>query len=118
MKNKIIQNLPESYSKFVVKFKANIDRLNKTKETIFESTIDSSQITDAVLLEHYNYFVKNYLDEYNSNGRDQTIILKSIYESYNQSIFNSAIDAVPYFCGSNNCISTLHGITCKGVLLL
>ena len=94
MKNKIIQNLPESYSKFVVKFKANIDRLNKTKETIFESTIDSSQITDAVLLEHYNYFVKNYLDEYNSNGRDQTIILKSIYESYNQSIFNSAIDAV------------------------
>ena len=94
MKNKIIQNLPESYSKFVVKFKANIDRLNKTKETIFESTIDSSQITDAVLLEHYNYFVKNYLDEYNSNGRDQAIILKSIYESYNQSIFNSAIDAV------------------------
>ena len=94
MKNKIIQNLPESYSKFVVKFKANIDRLNKTKETIFESTIDSSRITDAVLLEHYNYFVKNYLDEYNSNGRDQTIILKSIYESYNQSIFNSAIDAV------------------------
>ena len=94
MKNKIIQNLPESYSKFVVKFKANVDRLNKTKETIFESTIDSSQITDAVLLEHYNYFVKNYLDEYNSNGRDQTIILKSIYESYNQSIFNSAIDAV------------------------
>ena len=94
MKNKIIQNLPESYSKFVVKFKANIDRLNKTKETIFESTIDSSQITDAVLLEHYNYFIKNYLDEYNSNGRDQTIILKSIYESYNQSIFNSAIDAV------------------------
>ena len=94
MKNKNIQNLPESYSKFVVKFKANIDRLNKTKETIFESTIDSSQITDAVLLEHYNYFVKNYLDEYNSNGRDQTIILKSIYESYNQSIFNSAIDAV------------------------
>ena len=94
MKNKIIQNLPESYSKFVVKFKANIDRLNKTKESIFESTIDSSQITDAVLLEHYNYFVKNYLDEYNSNGRDQTIILKSIYESYNQSIFNSAIDAV------------------------
>ena len=94
MKNKNIQNLPESYSKFAVKFKANIDRLNKTKETIFESTIDSSQITDAVLLEHYNYFVKNYLDEYNSNGRDQTIILKSIYESYNQSIFNSAIDAV------------------------
>ena len=94
MKNKIIQNLPESYSKFVVKFKANVDRLNKTKETIFESTIDSSQITDAVLLEHYNYFVKNYLDEYNSNGRDQAIILKSIYESYNQSIFNSAIDAV------------------------
>ena len=94
MKNKNIQNLPESYSKFVVKFKANIDRLNKTKETIFESTIDSSRITDAVLLEHYNYFVKNYLDEYNSNGRDQTIILKSIYESYNQSIFNSAIDAV------------------------
>ena len=94
MKNKIIQNLPESYSKFVVKFKANIDRLNKTKETIFESTIDSSRITDAVLLEHYNYFVKNYLDEYNSNGRDQAIILKSIYESYNQSIFNSAIDAV------------------------
>ena len=94
MKNKNIQNLPESYSKFVVKFKANIDRLNKTKETIFESTIDSSQITDAVLLEHYNYFVKNYLDEYNSNGRDQAIILKSIYESYNQSIFNSAIDAV------------------------
>ena len=94
MKNKIIQNLPESYSKFVVKFKANIDRLNKTKETIFESTIDSSQITDAVLLEHYNYFIKNYLDEYNSNGRDQAIILKSIYESYNQSIFNSAIDAV------------------------
>ena len=94
MKNKNIQNLPESYSKFIVKFKANIDRLNKTKETIFESTIDSSQITDAVLLEHYNYFVKNYLDEYNSNGRDQTIILKSIYESYNQSIFNSAIDAV------------------------
>ena len=94
MKNKNIQNLPESYSKFIVKFKANVDRLNKTKETIFESTIDSSQITDAVLLEHYNYFVKNYLDEYNSNGRDQTIILKSIYESYNQSIFNSAIDAV------------------------
>ena len=94
MKNKNIQNLPESYSKFVVKFKANVDRLNKTKETIFESTIDSSQITDAVLLEHYNYFVKNYLDEYNSNGRDQAIILKSIYESYNQSIFNSAIDAV------------------------
>lgn len=94
MKNKIIQNLPESYSKFVVKFKANIDRLNKTKETIFESMVDSSQITDAVLLEHYNYFVKNYLDEYNSNGRDQAIILKSIYESYNQSIFNSAIDAV------------------------
>ena len=62
MKNKNIQNLPESYSKFVVKFKANIDRLNKTKETIFESTIDSSQITDAVLLEHYNYFVKNYQD--------------------------------------------------------
>ena len=94
MKNKNIQNLPESYSKFIVKFKANIDRLNKTKETIFESTIDSSRITDAVLLEHYNYFVKNYLDEYNSNGRDQAIILKSIYESYNQSIFNSAIDAV------------------------
>ena len=94
MKNKNIQNLPESYSKFIVKFKANVDRLNKTKETIFESTIDSSQITDAVLLEHYNYFVKNYLDEYNSNGRDQAIILKSIYESYNQSIFNSAIDAV------------------------
>ena len=94
MKNKNIQNLPESYSKFVVKFKANVDRLNKTKETIFESTIDSSRITDAVLLEHYNYFVKNYLDEYNSNGRDQAIILKSIYESYNQSIFNSAIDAV------------------------
>ena len=94
MKNKNIQNLPESYSKFIVKFKANVDRLNKTKETIFESTIDSSRITDAVLLEHYNYFVKNYLDEYNSNGRDQAIILKSIYESYNQSIFNSAIDAV------------------------
>lgn len=94
MKNKNIQNLPESYSKFIVKFKANVDRLNKTKETIFESSIDSSQITDAVLLEHYNYFVKNYLDEYNSNGRDQAIILKSIHESYNQSIFNSAIDAV------------------------
>ena len=94
MKNKFEQNLPESYTRFALKFKANIDRLNKSKETIFESTLDSSKITDSLLLEHYNYFVRNYLDEYNSNGRDQKIILKSIYESYNQSIFNSAIDAV------------------------
>lgn len=94
MKNKFEQNLPESYVKFSLKFKANIDRLNKTKETIFESTIDSTKITDSLILEHYNYFVRNYLDEYNSNGRDQAIILKSIYESYNQSIFNSVIDSV------------------------
>ena len=94
MKNKFEQNLPESYTRFALKFKANIDRLNKSKETIFESTLDSSKITDSLLLEHYNYFVRNYLDEYNSNGRDQKIILKSIYESYNQSIFNSAIDSV------------------------
>lgn len=94
MKNKFEQNLPESYVKFSLKFKANIDRLNKTKETIFESTIDSTKITDSLILEHYNYFVRNYLDEYNSNGRDQSIILKSIYESYNQSIFNSVIDSV------------------------
>ena len=53
MKNKFEQNLPESYTRFALKFKANIDRLNKSKETIFESTLDSSKITDSLLLEHY-----------------------------------------------------------------
>ena len=34
MKNKFEQNLPESYTRFALKFKANIDRLNKSKETM------------------------------------------------------------------------------------
>ena len=93
MPNKFIS---ESHNLFTLKFKAMLERVNKTDSTIFTESVDISKISDEMIMEHYNYFVKEYIHQYHQLdfiGKSR-LINQSITESFLQDTFNKVLDSV------------------------
>ena len=93
MPNKFIS---ESHNLFTLKFKAMLERVNKTDSTIFTESVDISKISDEMIMEHYNYFVKEYIHQYHQLdfiGKSK-LINQSITESFLQDTFNKVLDSV------------------------
>ena len=93
MPNKFIS---ESHNLFTLKFKAMLERVNKTDSTIFTESVDISNVSDEMIMEHYNYFVKEYIHQYHQLdfiGKSR-LINQSITESFLQDTFNKVLDSV------------------------
>lgn len=88
--------ISESHDLFTLKFKAMLDKANKTDSTIFTESIDLTKISDEMIMEHYNYFVKEYIHQYHSLDYigKSNLINQSITESFLQDTFNKVMDTI------------------------
>ena len=86
----------DSHELFTLKFNALLDRANKSESTIFTESIDLSKISDSMIMEHYNYFVKEYIHQFHQLDYigKSNLINKSITESFLQDTFNKVMDTI------------------------
>ena len=87
----------ESFKTFSIKFKALLEQANNSDSTIFSGSLDVNKIQDSVILEHYEYFVKKYYNDYlqEKDYKSKTGLIKqSINESFFQHNFNKILDHI------------------------
>ena len=86
----------ESHDLFTLKFKAMLERANNSDSTIFTEAIDLSKVSDQMIMEHYNYFVKEYIHQYHQLDfiGKSNLINQSITESFLQDTFNKIMDTI------------------------
>ena len=86
----------ESHELFTLKFKAMLERANNSDSTIFTEAIDLSKVSDQMIMEHYNYFVKEYIHQFHQLDfiGKSNLINQSITESFLQDTFNKIMDTI------------------------
>ena len=89
----------QSYKSFSIKFKALMEKATLSESTIFSNFIDKDKIENIdenLILEHYDYFLKNYNYAYHQApfGEKGKIINQSIQESFLQHTFNQYLDGI------------------------
>lgn len=97
----------KSYEQFSIKFRALLEKATLSDSTIFSNFISQNKIEkleESLILEHYDYFLKNYNYIYHQAPRENKgkIIIESINESFFQHTFNQYLDGIILESINNN----------------
>ena len=88
--------ISESHTIFAIKFNAILEKASQSDATIFSNILTEGTVSQDLILEHYQYFIKNYNYDYHQAdpiGKNE-IIKQSIHESFLQQTFNAVMDSI------------------------
>ena len=56
--------ISESHTIFAIKFNAILEKASQSDATIFSNILTEGTVSQDLILEHYQYFIKNYNYDY------------------------------------------------------